>query len=159
MSVALLICGPPCSGKTTLARAMQARFGGTALDWDELYVEMTGGEMHGPRGPASFAVEEEFRRQAAAVRRPAFIIRSAPEKRKRAMYRRMFTAYPCVVVLPLATNLERLASSDRTDEHKRFQSMTIRQWHAAFEPSAKDVRVNGTTEQMVAVLSPLMRES
>jgi shikimate kinase len=141
-SVALtVLCGPPCSGKTTLAGTMDL----PVLDWDEFYARITRLPLHARAaydGVVAPQVETAFRAaidHAIGAHVPTVIIRAAPLRRQREDFRERCDAR--VVVLEVAARecVRRLRQcSHRPRETWRATEEAIRSWWTRYQPSPLD---------------------
>lgn len=128
-----LVAGPPCSGKTTWAHENAD----VVLDWDELYAEVSGLPLY--IQPPSFKSEVDAlwneRRWAMTE---GVIVRCAPRKQHRAIWRKTHRATIVVLAVPEDVCLERLDATDRPEDTKRRDRLYIPQWWMEYEPSIHD---------------------
>lgn len=135
MSVTI-VSGPPCSGKSTYVAAHLER-GDTVLDFDELYVELSGDPIYVQRSKLRPVVNDEFRRRLEKIRQ-GWIIRNAPLKQHRATLARIHRAQVVVLAVPADVCLERLMASDRPERVKVEQAEAIHRWWDQYEPWSED---------------------
>ena len=130
-----LICGPPCSGKSTLAHRL-AKPGDVVLDFDDICVEL-GSRDH-------WAHSQQVRHQAEAVMRGrmlglgqsranGYVIRTAPDARQRVALARMLGAEQVWVLDPGQAECIRRART-----RPRGTAQAIRRWYARYTPSTVD---------------------
>jgi predicted kinase len=133
-----LICGPPCSGKSTLAKRL-AQPHDVVLDFDAICVELGSTDQwaHSKR----IREQAEALMQARISRLPhlsgvdGYVIRTAPEPRQREQLARTLGAQMVVWVLdPGFTTCVRRARS-----RPRGTVPAIRRWYARYGPSVVDV--------------------
>lgn len=139
-SALVVLAGPPCSGKTTYAR----RLGRPYLDFDELYAHAAQLPLHlraANDAQVSQQVETQFRlavERAHQQRTPTLIIRGAPERWQRGMYRRVYGAQVFVLEVPAVECLRRLHASGRPGPVQHVSEQAIHGWWARYERSPKD---------------------
>jgi predicted kinase len=142
-----LLAGPPCSGKSTLARLEAEWHGGHVLDWDDIRAEVTGLETHdhGPNPAQVLPVVESIYQQRAqqlvAAAGLVWMIRAAPTKQNRAMLRRLYGVVPIVLAVPVDECLARLEASDRPGSSKLYYRSAIASWWSRYAPSSHDITV------------------
>lgn len=109
------------------------------VDWDEIYARLSGLPMHVRSTDRTliWRAEVAFRRQVERSRR-AVVVRCAPERRVRGMYRRVFGAQVIVLEVPEEECLRRLYASDRPPATLDATAAAIRDWWRRYEPSPKD---------------------
>lgn len=152
----VLLAGPPCSGKSTLARLESGWHGGEVLDWDDIRAELTGLETHdhGPNPDEVLPVVESIYQDRARQLVGAglvWMIRSAPTKQNRAMLRRLYGVVPVVLAVPIEECLARLEASDRPESAKQYYRPAIVRWWERYVPSSHDI----TIERWDGVSDPL----
>lgn len=135
-----LICGPPCSGKTTLARKL-AQPDELVLDFDVIAQNL--GSRQRWRHTAEPAIRQEAERlmhnalcriaQDDHIR--AIVIRSLPHPDKRAKLARAIRADEVYVLHPPVPEV--LARAKR-DGRPKGTATTIRQWYRQYRPSEVD---------------------
>jgi predicted kinase len=127
-----IVCGPPCSGKTTYVR-QHAKPQDPILDWDQVWAEVTGRPEHDriPDRELVAATERVFRARMDALQ-DGWIIRTLPNKKDRAIMRRLKQAKTVVLLPSEAECMRRLAASDRVT--KDYGG--IRRWFAEYRPSS-----------------------
>lgn len=152
MSAITVVCGPPCSGKSTWARAS----GLSVLDWDEWYAEATGRPIH-LRVTADRAIgrEVEIRFQDAITRAhlsdtPTAVVRAAAARRQRGMFRRLYGARVIVLEVPRVECIRRLHASSRPREVWPATEAAIVDWWDAYEPSPRDEVIAGADTDAAA---------
>lgn len=129
----VVLSGPPCAGKTTFAR-QNALEGDEILDWDEVFAEVSGLRAHVHPPEWEDRVGVEFLRRARGLRRGWFIS-NAPERRKRAMLRRITGGRSLILATSAETCLRRLDASDRPAAVKTAQRVVVAAWWQLYEPS------------------------
>ena len=154
----MLLSGPPCSGKSTLAFLEQGRHGGEVLDWDEIRADITGlpAHEHGEHAAQHLPViEAEFRRRAEILSERAhrsgswlWIIRSAPVKGRRGMLRRIYGADGVVLAIPIAECLKRLAKSDRPASAVDYYTPAIRSWWQRYTPGRHELTIRDWSQEI-----------
>lgn len=111
----ILICGPPCSGKTTLANEL-AQSGDLVLDFDAIARELgsTKEWWHDEpyRGQAERRMREVMDRLPGSAPGTAYVIRSLPEGQHRAITARRMKASACWVINPGEAECKRRAEQD-----------------------------------------------
>jgi predicted kinase len=136
-----LVAGPPCAGKSTYAGVR----GHPVLDWDAIYAEWAGLPMHvhaHNHEVISARVEQLFQQQlkdAWHAHTPIVVIRAAPERWHRGMYRRLYSASVVVLAVAEAECVRRLHASQRPKEAWERTEAEIRAWWHRYEPSGNDV--------------------
>lgn len=139
----VVLAGPPCAGKTTYARNL----GRLYLDWDDRYAQASGLPLHVRATDDAYVahkVEAQFRLAvdtAHRLRRPTLVIRGAPERWQRGMYRRMYGAQVFVLEVPAAECLTRLHQSGRPQEAIAATERAIAGWWTRYERSPHDTVV------------------
>lgn len=134
-----VLCGPPCSGKSTLARAS----GLPVLDWDDMYAAAAGVPQHARLGDPALAgrVEHQFREAveaAYAARQDTVVIRAAPERRTRQLLRRLYAADVTVLEVPTDECITRLRASGRPADVLAATERAIVQWWWGYETDPAD---------------------
>lgn len=135
-----LICGAPCSGKTTLARSL-AQPGDLILDLDTIARQL-GSPARWRHDQATVQAAEEcmtqaLRRLARTEHITAYVIRCLPHPRHRAQLARAIRADTVYVLHPPMTEV--LARA-RRDGRPAGTATTIRQWYRRYGPSEVDSR-------------------
>lgn len=137
-----LVCGPPCSGKTTWV-AEWAMPGDTVLDVDVLAKLCGSDRDHGHEGKFYRAAQNEYDQLCEIVRtsdRSAWVIRGAPEPAARKKLAEAVGATRTVVLIPargvlLARALERDGQVDGTATDTM---RAITKWHRRYKPAPGD---------------------
>jgi predicted kinase len=130
-----LLCGPPCSGKSTLAKRL-AKPGDVVLDFDDICVELGSRDQ--------WAHSQAVRHQAEAVMRTrmlvlgqskanGYVIRTAPIASQREELAHLLGAGAVWVLDPGYAECVRRA---RTRPRGTVQA--IRRWYARYTPSTVD---------------------
>jgi predicted kinase len=130
-----LLCGPPCAGKSTLAKRL-AKPGEVVLDFDDICVELG--------STAQWAHNQAVRHQAEAVMQQrmhhlrhsktgGYVIRTAPDPRQRVALARQLGAEAVWVLDPGYAECMRRART-----RPRGTGQAIRRWYARYTPSTVD---------------------
>lgn len=132
----VLVCGPPCGGKSTWA-VKNSQPGDTILDLDVLAQQLGSPVTHNHSGSHYGRSEKLYWDIAAKIARhpsvQAFVIRCAPSPQDRMELARAVRATHCVVLLPAITtcaNRARLRDADPGATIAAISSWYSR-WHAA----------------------------
>jgi len=133
VSAITILCGPPCSGKTTYARE-HAVAGDVVLDYDELMAELSGMPLYYQPFSLRGEAERVFQERAAAMRQ-GWIIRSAPRKEQRGYLRELYHARSLVLIVPAAICIARLELTGRPADVKLRQREYVYEWHRQYTPS------------------------
>ena len=142
-----LITGPPCAGKSTLAKQL-AQPGDVVLDWDDICVEL--GSSH------QWAHSAQVREQAEAVMQQrmwqlagwqgaAYVIRCAAEANARTRLARRLGA----VVWVLDPGHAECVRRARVDGRPRGTTQAIRQWYQRYRRGPLDQSPPVTTHSDV----------
>jgi len=136
---ATIVAGPPLSGKTTYAQGTGLPY----LDWDEMYAEVSGMPLH-VRAPNDQAirsrVHHRFREAVrASLHSDTVIVRGAPLRSERDMFRLTKGVSVVVLVVPYEECVRRLQASRRPRSVMAATRDAIRQWWLAYQPSPHDV--------------------
>jgi 5-methylcytosine-specific restriction protein A len=129
----VILCGPPCSGKTTFAH-QHAEPGDQILDWDSLFAEMTGLPMYVQPDEHAHRVGEVFRARGRSLKR-GWHISTAPTRQKRAILRDITGGDALILAVPATECLARLERSDRPAAVKMAQRNAIAYWWREYAPS------------------------
>lgn len=135
----IFVCGPPCSGKSTLAQATGLR----VLDWDELYAATMGLPPHTRSAEDDVVaprIEAAFREQLGVAARGharVVVIRGAPQGRARDFYRERWGAHVIVLEVSPEECVRRLQAT-RPRESWRVTESVINSWWGRYEPSPGD---------------------
>lgn len=132
-----LICGPPCAGKTTLARRL-AQPDDVVLDFDDIAVRL-GSPARWRHPPAYLEQAEEWMRHAlrhiARSDLTAYIIRCAPRPEQRAQLARALQATVVLLNPGQAACLYRARLSGRPPG----TATAIRWWYRTYRPHPGDM--------------------
>lgn len=133
-----LITGPPCSGKSTLARSL-AQPGDVVLDLDVI-AQQLGSDRQWRHNPDLVAQAEEcmtqaLRRLARSQHVTALVIRCAPHPGQRAQLARAIRAD---VVHVLHPPMHEVLARARRDGRPKGTATTIRWWYRQYRPSEVD---------------------
>lgn len=138
----VLICGPPCAGKTTTARRMATGSTDVVVDFDVVARELG--------SPVQWLHPEPYRTQAEQqvvqllTRLPgggegtAYVIRSLPRAQQRAIAARISNAAATLVLDPGGAECLRRATVDGRPEGTAEQ---IARWYADYRPWSGDTAV------------------
>ena len=143
MSRLTVVCGPPCSGKSTYV-AERAEPGEIVLDFDVLYAGLTGLELYerADRPEVARAVWAGYFALVDRIRHDrslkGWAILTGPARKTRS---RFHAEGAHVVLLEVAREecLRRLADSDRPDTAKVQWRAFIDEWFDEYEPDDRDV--------------------
>lgn len=138
-----LVAGPPCAGKTTYVHRFMDP-SDVVLDYDVIFASISGASLYDHPAAWRTVVAEAFKLELQNLKRlppgrGAWIIRNAPRKQHRAIFRSIHSATSIVLAVPAATCLARLAASDRPGNVKVEQAAAIARWWSEYEPSVNDV--------------------
>lgn len=132
-----LICGPPCSGKSTLAKRL-ATPGVQVLDFDDIAVEL--GSSHqwahskDVRQQAEVLMRTRIRRLAFDCDADGYVIRTAPDPQARERLASQLAA----TVWVLDPGYEVCAARARLAGRPRGTERAIRAWYVRYRPSDVD---------------------
>lgn len=133
-----LICGPPASGKSTLARSL-AQPGDVILDLDTIAQQLGSGRQwrHHPDlvAQAEECMTQALRRLARTEHVTAYVIRCAPHPGQRAQLARAIRAD---VVHVLRPPMAEVLARARRDGRPKGTATTIRAWYRQYRPSEVD---------------------
>lgn len=136
-----LVAGPPCSGKTTLARKL-AKPEDQVLDFDAICTELDGqqGWTHSKqaRERAAELLDQRIARLPQA-RGDAYLIRCAPSPRERTALARQLHAEVWLLNPGMHECMRRAVLARRPPRTAR----AIREWYIAYRPSPMDRRPKG----------------
>lgn len=131
----ILLAGPPCAGKSTLARRLAREVGGIILDLDEIAVELGSPSTHDHSDSMYARAEAEFERRLAALDGSAVVIRSVPERSKReALADRIAADRTIVLAIDSDTAKARGQSAGRPPR----TAAAIDSWWRRYEESPHD---------------------
>lgn len=130
----VVIAGPPCSGKSTLAKHL-ARPGDVVLDFDDICLEV-GGSHHWAHSAQTKTLAEMVMRERVSrlleFDGQAYVIRSAPRPAQRVSLAEYLDATVWVLDPGIAVCLHRAAV------RPRGTGRVIRQWYALYRPAPCD---------------------
>lgn len=130
------ICGPPVSGKTTLARKL-AQPGDLVLDLDDIAVQL-GSPRRWQHNPELVAQAEDHMRLAlrrlATTQTTAYVVRCLPHPAERAHLARALHA----TVLVLNPGQAECIRRARADHRPRGTESAIRWWYRSYRPHEVD---------------------
>lgn len=132
-----VICGPPCAGKTTLARRL-AQPGDVVLDFDDVCVELGSRDQWSHPKPireqAEALMRHRIRQLAYDCDAAGWVIRTAPHPAQRRRLAEQLNATVWVLDPGMATCLARAAAGGRP----RGTGQAIRAWYARYVRDAID---------------------
>ncbi len=124
----LIICGPPCSGKSTLAKQL-AQPGDTILDRDEISISLGHGTQYRRPRWANDQAEQAFRTKAAQIAAAkditAYVVRTLPYPGQR----QALADYLDAEVQVLDPGMEECIRRAQTDGRPSVTRQWIRQWY------------------------------
>lgn len=131
-----LVCGPPCAGKTTLARTL-AQPGDTVLDLDDIAVRL-GSPRRWQHTPELVAQADAHiwaaLRRLAATQTTAYVLRCLPHPAQRARLARALHA----TVLVLNPGQAECIRRARADRRPRGTETAIRWWYRTYRAHEVD---------------------
>ncbi|MFJ8818197.1 AAA family ATPase [Amycolatopsis thermoflava] len=140
MRKVVLIAGPPCAGKTTLAKALAAP-GELVLDRDLIAQELGSPTRWGHAEHLAQQAEAVMRARIAAVARAedvtAYVVRSVPRPGQRIALANELRATEVFLLNP---GLEECMSRAARDGRPRGTTRAIRSWFADYRPCGVDRR-------------------
>lgn len=125
----VLVCGPPCSGKTTFVRT-NAGPEDMIVDYDDIRQALSGSRYQA--NPAVDAKAAELWAAQLEVRHPGttWLVWAAPTRGQRAMMRRRFD---CQVLL-MRAGLDECLERARAERPPTYQQAIVR-WFQTWQPS------------------------
>lgn len=146
----ILVTGPPCSGKTTWVDEHRDE-ADLVLDFDTLARELGSPTpwLHPQpyRGQAELAMRARIQQLPGTGPGTAWVIRSAPAAKVRAIATRHLRAAACLVLNPGVTVCFERADNDERPAGTREQ---IARWYATYGPWSGDTMVTGTAPPRAA---------
>lgn len=144
----VLVCGPPCSGKSTYVRAHLAP-GDYVLDADTMARRFGSPKRWLHADAYAQAAQREWWAQVQAVAAmedgTAWVIRCAPRAEERAQLREVLRADEVVLLTPAAEVL--VARARRRPEQVRT-IRSIQRWHQRYTQTSVDADTSlGTSEE------------
>jgi predicted kinase len=129
-----LIAGPPCSGKSTLAKRL-AQPGDVVLDFDDICVELGSTHQWAHSQPVREQAEYLMWQRMRQVRGVSgYVIRTVPRARDREQLAQLLGASVVWVLDPGYAECVRRARA-----RPRGTVKGIRYWYSRYEPSSVDV--------------------
>jgi predicted kinase len=129
-----VIAGPPCSGKSTLARHL-AQHGDIVLDFDDICREVGGSHQWAHSSNTKTAAELLMRQRVSQLptfNGQAYVIRTAPRPAQRVSLAQHLSATVWVLDPGITVCLQRALS------RPRGTSRVIRRWYALYQPAPCD---------------------
>ena len=130
-----LLCGPPCAGKTTLAKRL-AKPGDVVLDFDDICVELGSTTQWAHSQQVRHQAEALMRTRMAKLRQSrasGYVIRTAPDAHQRAALAHQLGAEAVWVLDPGYAECIRRART-----RPRGTAQAIRRWYLRYAPSTVD---------------------
>jgi predicted kinase len=132
----VLVCGPPCAGKTTWVR-QHAGPGDQVIDFDAICRRLGSPSRydHPPRIRAlAKMVRSAMEQQATAHPGRTYVIRSLPDPEDRAAVAERLGARVVMLATPAEEAMRRAAADDRP----AWTAAAIRSWWDRYRPSPAD---------------------
>jgi len=141
----MLVCGPPCAGKSRYVRE-HAREGDTVIDLDEIAKEQGFGRDR-PADVAGQLLHDRNQRLAELAGKPrshvAWVIIAAPSRQLREWWRNKLNARITLLVPSREVLLERAAADPERQGMLPLQQKLIDQWFDRELNSRSEVRERG----------------
>lgn len=132
----VIIAGPPCAGKSSLAKRIAAQIGGVVIDFDDIARHQFGsGSRHDHPWLIREAVHAEIEHRLDNLPENAVVIRSAPGALERRALAERITADRVIVLAVPADEAKRRAEADRRPE---WTANAIDRWWQRYQPHPAD---------------------
>lgn len=128
----ILIAGPPCSGKSTLARQLAQLHNAEVIDFDLIAVALGSPDPHDHPPEIKRRAEAEYQSRLACLSGPAVVVRSAPERSDRESLADAIGANRVIVLDVSADEAKRRAVATNRPS---WTADAIDRWWRKYQPS------------------------